>query len=265
MKKTGKTLLYALSFLFFFTSQAYAQVPVFLAPTDTVQFSAPRYVAHIRVQNFKKLVGVQFTLTWDPTVITLDSVGNFGMPMNYENNFGMMDAEKGHMRFAWNEPKLQGADLKDETILFSMYFRPLGKAESISPLRFTDDPTVREAVDASFNAIPAEFRHGAVRLREAAVTSVESNFPERFALRQAFPNPLSAGQELYISFYTHEAGPVAVSVMDIEGRVLFRQMRSSMGGMNQLELSSAIFPVSGIYIVQLRQGEKFSTQRVLFQ
>lgn len=265
MKKTGKTLISALSFLLLFISQVHAQVPVFSAPTDSVQFSAPRYVANIRVQNFKKLVGVQFTLTWDPTIIALDSAGNFGMPMNYENNFGMMDAAKGYMRFAWNEPKLQGADLKDETILFSLFFRPLGKAESTSPLRFTDDPTVREVVDASFNAVPAEFRHGAVKLRAAAVTSVESNFPERLAVRRAFPNPLGSGEQLHIVYYAQEANPVTVSVTDVEGRVLFRQNRDCMSGVNELELSSAVFSAAGIYFVQLRQGEKFSTQRILFQ
>jgi len=265
MKKTGKALLYALSFLLTFTVQLHAQAPVFTAPMDTVQFSAPKYVANIRVQNFKKLVGVQFTLTWDPAVIALDSAGNFGMPMNYENNFGMMDSDKGFMRFAWNEPKLQGADLKDESILFSLYFRPLGKAESISPLRFTDDPTVREVVDASFNAVPAEFRHGAVRLRDAAVTSVESNYPDRLAVRRAFPNPLTIGEPLNISFYSLEAAPVLISVTDIAGRVIFVQSQNSFEGVNEVELTSVIFPATGIYFVQLRQGEKFSTQRILFK
>jgi hypothetical protein len=265
MKTKGKALCSAFGFLVFFILRLDAQVPVFSAPNDTVQYTASRYVANIRVKNFKKLVGVQFTLTWDPQVVALDSAGNFGMPMNYENNFGLMDASKGVMRFAWNEPKLQGADLKDETIMFSLFFRPLGKADAFSPLRFTDDPTVREVVDASFNSIPAEFRHGTVRFKEATVSSVASNYPDQFAFQAVYPNPVQIGQQVGIAFFSRDSRPVSVSVTNLEGKLLFRQKRDCFSGINRLELSPAIFPATGVYFVQLQQGEKFSTQSILFQ
>lgn len=265
MKTKGKALCCAFGFLFLFITHLDAQMPVFSAPNDTVQYTASRYVANIRVQNFKKLVGVQFTLNWDPQVIALDSAGNFGMPMNYENNFGFMDASKGFMRFAWNEPKLQGADLKDESVLFSLFFRPTGKADAVSSIRFTDDPTVREVVDASFNSIPAEFRNGTVRLREATVSAVASNFPDQFAVQAAYPNPLQTGQQLGIAFFARDSRPVSISVTNVEGKLLFRQKRDCFSGVNRLELSPAIFPTAGVYFVQLRQGEKYSTQSILFQ
>lgn len=266
MKNTGKALLLALPIFIGMSASLCGQSPVFTAPTDTVQSASARYVANIRVSHFKKLMGVQFTLTWNPEVLALDSVGNFGVPMNLDNNFGLLAAPSGILRFAWNEEKLKGVDMKDESILFSLFFRPVGQSNATSPLRFTDEPTVREVVDASFNPVQAEFRHGAITISPAAtVTSVQSNQPEWLDIRSAFPNPLRAGESLQLEFFSKTSQPVQILVMDSKGRVLFQQNRPFSSGLNRLEISSGVFPVTGAYIVRLNQGERFSTQKILFR
>lgn len=269
MKKTGKAHLTALFFLVVACYGAIAQssAPIFSAPTDTAQFSSSRYVANIRVSQFKKIIGTQFTLTWDPAVLSLDSVGQFGLPMTNDNNFGLLAAESGMLRFAWNEEGLKGIDLKDNSTLFSLFFRPIGKLHSVSPLRFTDVPTVKEVVDLSYKAVPAEFRNGWVVLGESgsAVTSVLSNQPEWLEIRSAFPNPLEAGSSLQVEFFLKSAQPVQIQVLDSQGKVIYLQDRNFSSGINRFELASPVFPVTGVYLIRLNQGDRYSTQKILFR
>ena len=52
------------------------------------------YKADIQVSNFKFIVGTQFNVAWDSTLLVLDSVGNFGLPLKLDDHFGLVSKSK---------------------------------------------------------------------------------------------------------------------------------------------------------------------------
>lgn len=237
--------------------------PVFSAPVDTV--TSARYVANIRVKQFNKIVGAQFTLAWNPAVLTFDSVGQFGLPFSLSSNFGLQSAQDGVLRFAWSEEGLKGTDLKDDVTLFSIFFRPIGQVNASSLIQFVDTPTMREVVDISFSAVQAEFRNGSVVIGKQSVTSVMTNEPEWLNIRSAFPNPLHQASALQVEFYSRTSQDVAVRILDVQGKLCFEQPYSVSSGVNRLQIDANNFPASGVYFVRLTQGDRFTTQKVLFR
>lgn len=70
---------------------------------------------------------------------------------------------------------------------------------------------------------------------------------------QAYPNPLAAGQALSLRVEAQRPGPAAVEVLDVMGRVVYRQAATLVAGGNPLALATA--PLTpGLYLVRLHQG-----------
>lgn len=266
MKKNRLVLFAALFSLVMSANTGMAQqlAPVFSAPVDTA-FHSSRYVANIRVSKFNKIVGMQFSLSWDSTVLTFDSVGQFGLPLSVSNNFGLQSVSSGTLRFAWSDEGLKGTDMKDGATLFSVFFRPVGATNTTSPIRFSDVPTPIEVVDISFSAIKAEFRNGSVTIAPQVATSVQSSEPEWLDIRSAFPNPLHAQAALQVEFFSKSTQPVLVRLIDVQGKVVSEQEQEFATGLNRLEIPASSFPAPGIYLIRLVQGGRHSTQKILFR
>ena len=62
-----------------------AQNVSYWAPKDSIMSNVDVYKADIQVSNFKFIVGTQFNVAWDSSLLILDSVGNFGLPLNRDN------------------------------------------------------------------------------------------------------------------------------------------------------------------------------------
>ena len=70
---------------------------------------------------------------------------------------------------------------------------------------------------------------------------------------QAYPNPLAAGQALNLRVEAQRPGPAQVEVLDVMGRVVYRQATSLVAGGNPLMLANS--PLTpGLYLVRLHQG-----------
>ncbi|GAB3856961.1 hypothetical protein GCM10028822_29950 [Hymenobacter terrigena] len=70
---------------------------------------------------------------------------------------------------------------------------------------------------------------------------------------QAYPNPLAAGQALNLRVEAQRSGPAAVEVLDVMGRVVYRQTTSLEPGGNPMALANAPL-MPGLYLVRLHQG-----------
>ena len=70
---------------------------------------------------------------------------------------------------------------------------------------------------------------------------------------QAYPNPLAAGQPLNLRVEAQRPGPAQVEVLDVMGRVAYRQAISLVTGGNPRALPT--LPLTpGLYLVRLHQG-----------
>ena len=70
---------------------------------------------------------------------------------------------------------------------------------------------------------------------------------------EVYPNP--AKDKLQINYFTSEGGNVAISVVDVTGKVYLTQNTNASNGYNTFSLGLEQLN-SGVYFVQIKNGEK---------
>ena len=170
-------------------STSFGQVSIFL-PTQSIE-SGTEFSFPIKVDSFNRIVTIQFTLEWDPTLLQFVEVQNFGLTLNLTDNF-QINKEQGEMAFLWfdRSPDAQGVDLADSTIIFALQFLAIGEAGLSSSIDFTNKIAIQEVADTSFNPIRATFINGQVDLVDGNPTSTSTiHDNDRIVISPAYPNP----------------------------------------------------------------------------
>lgn len=244
--------------------QMKAQSVSFWAPKDSILANADVYRADIQVTNFKFIVGTQFNIAWDSTLLQLDSVGNFGLPLKVDDHFGLVSKSKGVLSFQWFDESLKGVTLPDKRSIFSLYFKVKGLRGIKSPITFVDTPTnIRETADSSYKAVTAFYVDGFVFLKMGATSNVASIDPNQLRIENAFPNPVSSG-EMSINWFSTISGIVEYSLTDSKGSVIKRWQNNIGTGKQYFSLPVSDFPAKGFYNLQIKQGGFQSNQQIIF-
>ena len=119
MKKVAFFLLLSLGV---FIQSSAQQVAIF-SGQDTINIDQSTYSANIQVANFQQIVGAQFTLRWDTTVLKFFDITDIGSEIiNYDDHFGQDATANGVLRFAWFNNALVGINLPDSATLFKVQF-----------------------------------------------------------------------------------------------------------------------------------------------
>lgn len=95
------------------------------------------------VDNFRKIVGFQFTIEFDPAVLEYDGINDLGaLPgLNPRSNFRLI--EPGVITGNWFSPSTN-ATLPNETGIFGICFRAIGDCDDFSFVKFTSSRTPLE-------------------------------------------------------------------------------------------------------------------------
>ncbi|MEZ4830319.1 MAG: T9SS type A sorting domain-containing protein [Bacteroidia bacterium] len=89
---------------------------------------------------------------------------------------------------------------------------------------------------------------------------VEVSLDAGISAFNVYPNPLTAGAELNLSFYMKEDLPVGITIQDIRGTVLHQQTYEGTKGENLIQLTPSLWP-AGNYFVRLSNGIKTESRR----
>ena len=236
-----------------------AQVNFFSAQ-DTIPINQSNYTASVRVSGFNEIVGVQFTFTWDSTVLSYTGVSDLAPFLGVIEHFGEDNTAGGVLRFAWYNDALTGVTLPDSTALFAVDFEVVGAGGSSSDLAFSNSPTVREVVDTSFEIISANFEDGSVFLNPAS--SLENRASE-LRVDRIQPNPVNHSDPL-LHFYIKKTDTLLVRVVRIDGQQIYQQtISTAYPGEQSLRISRSIFGPAGIYVVILQTDQFIATQKLI--
>lgn len=241
-----------------------AQSVSFWAPKDSIMSNVDVYRADIQVSNFKFIVGTQFNVAWDSTLLILDSVGNFGLPLKLDDHFGLVSKSKGVLSFQWFDESLKGVTLPDKKAIFSLYFKVKGLRGLKSPITFVDTPTnIRETADSSYKAVTAFYVDGFVVLKMGATSSAPGIDPDQLRIENVYPNPVSTG-EVSIHWFSSMPGNVDYTLTDVKGSVIKRWQQKVGSGVQFLRLPVSDFPARGYYNFQIKQGNFQSNQQIIY-
>jgi hypothetical protein len=99
--------------------------------------------------------------------------------------------------------------------------------------------------------------------KNTSIVTVEVPALEAFDL-QLKPNPIERGGEFTLKFHALQAGQASVVVTDMMGNRLMRQIVQVKGGDEELTFKAGNLK-AGLYIVQMSQGSKVATKKLVIR
>ncbi len=118
----------------------------------------------VQVQNFKQLLSMQYTLTWNKNVLEFTELKNFNLPYLDSNDFGLHLTQNGLLTCAWIDDSLKGATVADNASIYQICFKAKGKAGEESYVKITDRPTSIEVIDLREKSVPLSKKTGVVKI-----------------------------------------------------------------------------------------------------
>jgi hypothetical protein len=107
----------------------------------------------IVVSNFTGITGLQFSMDWDPSLLSYAGVTSGGLPLFGPGNIGLAYTNAGKLGIAWDDIYGTGVTLPDGTNLFTISFVAKGLSGT-SGVNISDVPTMREVVFGTTSRTP---------------------------------------------------------------------------------------------------------------
>lgn len=101
----------------------------------------------ISAQGFQDLIGMQFSIRWNPEELTFANIENMELVDLSLQNFGATYAEKGVVALSWIHQSLQGVNLPHNAHLFDICFTPKVSSGNSAEVRFEPRPTPYEVIN----------------------------------------------------------------------------------------------------------------------
>ncbi len=141
----------------------------------------------------------EFSIQWDPTVISFINVERFGLRGLAESDFDISQVKTGTLHFSWKDPSRKVQALPDGSILFAICFKLKGASGQSSPLSLSGQPIGRITVGEETTADMEELLKG-------------------FTVEPASPNPFT--KEVTIGYRIPRGGHASIRILDINGQVV---------------------------------------------
>lgn len=244
--------------------QAQSVITTIIAPTATVQPSTT-YKADIKVVHFKKIVGMQFTMKWDATVLRFREVKGFVLntsPQAQAESFGKTKTNTGMLAFQWFDESLAGRTLNDSTTLFSIEFDVIGISNAFTKITFTDDIALREIADASLDAIPAEYHPGTIAIATTTGVHAYNSAPHLVKVEDSFPNPFHDYTQIQLNLQA--STQARLIIQNVQGQTVYEEQRFFSSGAHTLRLTKEMFPAAGTYHYTILASDFIITQKLIF-
>lgn len=163
-------MLTRISFLILFllgiSSFAYSQQPGITLKIDSKEVASGEVVClNVSGTNFRRILSTQYSIQWDAAVLTYTGLTNFKLPYMTKENFGVQAVDKGIITCMWIDNSLKGVNLIDDTSLYQICFKVVGKSGSTSAIKFTQKPTPFESVNLEEKLVNIQPVAGSVKVK----------------------------------------------------------------------------------------------------
>ena len=137
-----------------------AGTPFSIAASDEYGQQGDLIVVDVNVSDFDKVVSMQYSMNWDPSILQFEKVQDFQLKDLSAQNFGVEQAKEGNLLMAWYDSSVQGVNLPSGTVLYQVVFRVVGKDTSKSRVRFSGKPLIIEVMKADGTPLPFNNTNG---------------------------------------------------------------------------------------------------------
>ena len=204
-----------------------------------------------KAKDFNKMIGFQFTLTFDESIVAFEDVVA-GIDGLNSDNFGFSRLDEGAITVSWNHNA--SLTLDDETVLFSLLFNGKSTAELSDVIGITSTVTAAEAYSKSNTSSQGTSDVMDVQLTFNGVTT-----SDKTQLLQNRPNPVASAT--VIPFQLAEGGEVTLKVIDINGKIVKVVRGDYTKGYNEINLTD--LKGSGVMYYQLETGSETLVKKMI--
>jgi hypothetical protein len=222
-----------------------------LAGTLQLEVEALQYTAGQQLEvpvyasNFDGITGYQFTLHFDNNQFGFNAI-EAGQIEVSEANFGLNRTQDGIITTSWNGLE---TEVNADEPLFTLVFNAMQSGSLMDELYISSAVTAAEAYTVQNEAYNVRLQY---RTSDAKGT---------FALYQNTPNPFA--DETMIRFHLPEAGEAALTIYDVNGKIIRRYEIQGTQGMNEQRILSGSLEASGILYYQLDTKNHTATKRMV--
>ncbi len=118
----------------------------------------------VHAYDFNNIVGMQFSMNYNPAELQFVSVGGFNLVGLTAGNFGTPTGnpptQSGAITLSWVDPNVSGVNLTDGTIIYEVCFNVLD--DVCAEVVFSGTPTAIEVTDGNGNVVPFQSDSGTV-------------------------------------------------------------------------------------------------------
>jgi gliding motility-associated-like protein len=135
-----------------------------LALSDESVVQGLQVCTNVSVDNFIDLIGLQFTINYDPAALSFSSVGGFNLSGLAGSNFGtpVNGTANGVITMSWVDNSFAGITVTDGTEIFEVCFTAIGSGNT--PVSFSSTPVAVEALDVNDNEVITNTSNGTVTI-----------------------------------------------------------------------------------------------------
>jgi len=178
-----------------------------------------------------------------------------GVSGTYQISWPVMDNIPSDWEITLTDLETGAVVNMQEEEFYTFYIQnPIGQLQT-NPLQ----PVTVDANAVYRNTVPPRF---SITISGFALGSDNNSLPNNFALYPAYPNPFNPSTT--IRFDLPEEGFVSMSVYDITGKLVETLVNEILPTGNHSIQWNPVNLSSGVYIVQLKAGEKTFNQKITF-
>ncbi|HKK77733.1 MAG TPA: T9SS type A sorting domain-containing protein, partial [Saprospiraceae bacterium] len=223
----------------------------------TIDVDAPQqlqagetYEVAFTAQDLAAVSGYQFTLQWNSALVEVEQIEE---GVAREEHFGVF-REEGVITTSWNASEVRNAEFGmrkgEDAVLFSLTLMVRADVPIEQVLQLSSRYTAAEAYNAANDEVMD------VALQFGEVSAQRAN-----TLYQNVPNPFQS--ETVIGFRLAQDTEATLTVRDVTGRLLKVVEGDFVQGYNEVRLTSADLPETGVFYYTLEVGEFTATRKMI--
>jgi hypothetical protein len=108
--------------------------PAIIADVNAVVNQGAIVSVPVRVEQFQGIMGFQFAIQWDPSILEYQSISGLSLPGFAVGGIGTQNASNGELRISWHDTSLSGLTLPNGSAIFTLNFTAIGPPGSSTPV-----------------------------------------------------------------------------------------------------------------------------------
>jgi hypothetical protein len=201
----------------------------------------------ITSEAFANVTGYQFTLNFDPQMVTFVGLDAGVLDMS-ESNIGLNYLQDGIINVSWHNAN--GMSATSTEVLFSIQFEAINSGNLSDAISMNSRMVQAEAYNTSDEVMSVQLGFNGNTTEAVA-----------FRLYQNHPNPFS--ENTVIGFDLPEDGEVQLTIYDVTGKVIALRKLAGNKGYNSTEVYSADLTSTGVLYYQLDSKGYTATRKMV--